>query len=158
MKTDVPAYIKRIRTGLGLTQEEFAKALSVSFPTVNRWENDKVKPLPLAMKAIQNLEQTGVRKIIERIEFKETIENKAYDVIFRGKVLYNSTDGTNWTIFQKIPRPEFMIGRPEKFMIGKGFYQPAEYPNDHWDNNGITTGNLGYSYIDDLTVLSYGNG
>ena len=33
-----------VRALLGLTQSELAKELNVSFATINRWENDKVKP------------------------------------------------------------------------------------------------------------------
>lgn len=40
--------IKCVRTQLGLTQEELARELGVSFPTVNRWENRQVNPSRLA--------------------------------------------------------------------------------------------------------------
>jgi DNA-binding transcriptional regulator YiaG len=40
--------IKQIRTELGLTQVTFAQKLHVSFSTVNRWENGRVKPNRLA--------------------------------------------------------------------------------------------------------------
>ena len=33
--------IKELRTTLGLTQEQFAAKLGVTFTTVNRWENNK---------------------------------------------------------------------------------------------------------------------
>ena len=36
--------IKELRKGLGLTQEEFAHAVAVTFSTVNRWENGHAKP------------------------------------------------------------------------------------------------------------------
>ena len=36
--------IKEIRNRLFLTQEELAKALDVSFATVNRWENKIFEP------------------------------------------------------------------------------------------------------------------
>lgn len=36
--------VKMVRTELGLTQEEFARELGVSFPTLNRWENGQVNP------------------------------------------------------------------------------------------------------------------
>jgi len=38
--------IREIRKNLGLTQVEFAKAMTVSFATVNRWEGGHCKPLP----------------------------------------------------------------------------------------------------------------
>ncbi|WP_245602672.1 helix-turn-helix domain-containing protein [Gloeothece verrucosa] len=36
---------------LGLTQTQFAHLLGVSFQTVNRWENGKTQPLPIAREA-----------------------------------------------------------------------------------------------------------
>ena len=47
--------IKQIRVNLELSQTAFAEQLSVSFSTVNRWENDKAIPNRLAMKAIRSL-------------------------------------------------------------------------------------------------------
>lgn len=44
--------IKQVRINLDLSQTAFAKKLHVSFSTVNRWENDRVKPNRLAMVAI----------------------------------------------------------------------------------------------------------
>ena len=42
------AAVKDIRTQLGISQEELARALGVSFATVNRWENGKTYPSRLA--------------------------------------------------------------------------------------------------------------
>ncbi len=47
--------IKVIREKLGLTQEEIAQKLGVSWGTVARWEAGKSKPSKLARKAIANL-------------------------------------------------------------------------------------------------------
>lgn len=44
--------VRTVRKQLGLTQSEFAKALNVSFATVNRWENGRTIPSSLAQKAI----------------------------------------------------------------------------------------------------------
>ncbi len=43
-----PELVKEIRRQLGLSQEELAHALGVSFATVNRWENGKTNPSKLA--------------------------------------------------------------------------------------------------------------
>ncbi len=51
--------IRELRKGLGLTQEEFAHAVAVTFSTVNRWENGHAKPSKLARRAIEAL---GARK------------------------------------------------------------------------------------------------
>jgi len=40
--------VKDVRKQLGLSQEELAHALGVSFATVNRWENGKTVPSKLA--------------------------------------------------------------------------------------------------------------
>ena len=40
--------IRKIRTESGLTQEEFAHAISSTMTTVNRWENDKSTPNRMA--------------------------------------------------------------------------------------------------------------
>ena len=42
------ALVKEIRKQLSLSQEDLARELGVSFATVNRWENNKVKPSKLA--------------------------------------------------------------------------------------------------------------
>ena len=52
---DIPKVAKRLRTTMGLTQEQFAAKVGVTFSTVNRWENNKGKPSPLAMKQIEEL-------------------------------------------------------------------------------------------------------
>lgn len=47
--------IRNLRKKLGLTQEEFAHAVAVTFSTVNRWENGHAKPSKLARRAIESL-------------------------------------------------------------------------------------------------------
>lgn len=47
--------IKSIREGLGLTQEEFARKIGVSWSTVARWERGKAKPSLLAQRALHDL-------------------------------------------------------------------------------------------------------
>ena len=37
--------LKSMREELGMTQESLARELNVSFATVNKWENNKTKPL-----------------------------------------------------------------------------------------------------------------
>jgi putative transcriptional regulator len=56
MKKNTTIKIRKLRKALGLTQEKFAAYVGVSFSTVNRWENGKGKPSPLAMKQIEELE------------------------------------------------------------------------------------------------------
>ena len=47
--------IRELRTTLGLTQEQFAAKIGVTVSTINRWENDKGNPSPLAMLRIKEL-------------------------------------------------------------------------------------------------------
>ena len=47
--------IRELRNRLGLTQEKLAARLGVTFPTINRWENGRAKPSPLALKQIEEL-------------------------------------------------------------------------------------------------------
>jgi len=49
--------ILQLRQTLGLTQEKLAQKLGVSFPTINRWENGRSRPSPLALKQIEDLLQ-----------------------------------------------------------------------------------------------------
>ncbi|QSJ16121.1 helix-turn-helix transcriptional regulator [Nostoc sp. UHCC 0702] len=48
-------FIQDIRFLMGLTQEEFAGIIGVTFPTVNRWENGHTKPSKLAIQQIEAL-------------------------------------------------------------------------------------------------------
>jgi DNA-binding transcriptional regulator YiaG len=40
--------VKQARTALGMSQEELAHALKVSYVTINRWENEKSEPNKMA--------------------------------------------------------------------------------------------------------------
>lgn len=42
---------------MGLTQEQFAAKVGVTFSTVNRWENGKGTPSPLALRRIEELSE-----------------------------------------------------------------------------------------------------
>lgn len=43
--------VKMVRKKLGMSQKQLAEALSVSFATINRWENEHVVPSNLAQKS-----------------------------------------------------------------------------------------------------------
>ncbi len=59
---DTPHLIKAIRRKLGLTQEQLAHRLGVSFVTVNEWENGKRKPSPLARRQIEQfVKDVGIK-------------------------------------------------------------------------------------------------
>ena len=59
---EIALRIRENRLKMGLTQEQFAAKLGVSFPTVNRWENQKAKPSPLAYQKLQKLFLTFKKK------------------------------------------------------------------------------------------------
>jgi len=54
-QADIPRLVRELRERTGLTQEKFAARLGVTFPTINRWENGRAKPSPLAMQKIEEL-------------------------------------------------------------------------------------------------------
>jgi putative transcriptional regulator len=54
-QADIPRLVRELRKRTGLTQEKFAAKLGVTFPTINRWENGRAKPSPLAMQRIEDL-------------------------------------------------------------------------------------------------------
>ena len=54
-KDDLPKLLKSLRQQLGLSQEELAQRLGVSFTSVNRWENQQTKPSKLARRQIEAL-------------------------------------------------------------------------------------------------------
>jgi len=52
---EVGMLIRELRNLLGLTQEKFAAELGVTCLTINRWENSRSKPSPLAMEKVELL-------------------------------------------------------------------------------------------------------
>lgn len=52
---EIGKLIRELRQEIGLTQEQFAAKLGVTFPTVNRWENGRSRPSPLAMEKVISL-------------------------------------------------------------------------------------------------------
>ncbi len=44
-------FVISVRKGLGLSQKQLAVAISVSYTTINRWENGHVIPSNLAIKS-----------------------------------------------------------------------------------------------------------
>ncbi len=54
---DVPNMVRGLRDDLGLTQEQFAAKIGVTWATISRWENNRGKPYPLAMRQLEKLRQ-----------------------------------------------------------------------------------------------------
>ncbi len=58
---DFSATVKMVREKMHMSQEDLARALNVSFATINRWENDKTHPNKLAKQVfISFCEQNGI--------------------------------------------------------------------------------------------------
>jgi putative transcriptional regulator len=55
MSGEVVVDIADLRRRLNMTQEQFARELGVTVGTVNRWENGRFRPSPLAEKALKKL-------------------------------------------------------------------------------------------------------
>ena len=55
VQADLSRLVRELRELTGLTQEKFAARLGVTYPTINRWENGRAKPSPLALKQIEDL-------------------------------------------------------------------------------------------------------
>ncbi len=49
---DVPKLVRELRERLGLTQEDFAQKVGVTFGSVNRWENGKRTPQPFLIRRL----------------------------------------------------------------------------------------------------------
>jgi putative transcriptional regulator len=54
---DIPKLIKELRERLGLTQEQFAQRVGVTFSSVNHWENGKRMPQPFLVKRLLELKE-----------------------------------------------------------------------------------------------------
>ncbi len=54
---NVAERVKSLRTTLGLSQEELARELHVSFATINRWENSQTTPSKLAWAQFERFRQ-----------------------------------------------------------------------------------------------------
>lgn len=78
-QADMPWLIRELRQRTGLTQEKFAAKLGVTFPTINRWENDRAKPSPLAMQRIEELLRSMGDNGADLL--KRYLESKNYGVI-----------------------------------------------------------------------------
>jgi type I restriction enzyme M protein len=53
----IPRLLKEIRRRLGLTQEQLAHRIGVSFTSVNHWERGRRRPIPIALDKIKTLAQ-----------------------------------------------------------------------------------------------------
>ena len=59
---DIQQLVKRLRECMGLTQEQFALAVGVTFSTVNQWENGRRRPQPFLLKRLMEMESEQAKK------------------------------------------------------------------------------------------------
>jgi DNA-binding transcriptional regulator YiaG len=52
-RQELSQFIREWRHSTELTQEQFAAFLGVTYPTINRWENGRTNPSPMAIKLIE---------------------------------------------------------------------------------------------------------
>jgi len=61
---DISKLIKELRDKLGLTQEQFAQKVGVTFPTINNWEKGTRTPHPfLFQRLLEMAEEAGLKNI-----------------------------------------------------------------------------------------------
>lgn len=53
---DPARLVKSLRVRMGLTQEQFAQAVGVTFSTVNQWENGHRRPQPFLLKRLLEMD------------------------------------------------------------------------------------------------------
>jgi DNA-binding transcriptional regulator YiaG len=59
-QSELADLVRETRQRLKLSQAKFAAELGVSFQSISRWENGRTKPLPIALKQIEQvLRQMG---------------------------------------------------------------------------------------------------
>ncbi|MBG1240062.1 helix-turn-helix transcriptional regulator [Nostoc sp. NZL] len=65
--------VRALRQELNLSQEKFAAEFGVTFATINRWENGRVTPSPLAIQRISSLlNELGERgQIVKVTDFRQ---------------------------------------------------------------------------------------
>lgn len=68
---DYPQMIREIRSILNISQEDLARALHISFATVNRWENAKATPSKMAQRALIDFckKNKSLQSVIDRYKF-----------------------------------------------------------------------------------------
>ena len=59
---DFAVRVKEVRGQLGLSQNELADRLGVSFATINRWENGRTRPSKLAYSQFQTYCEKMINK------------------------------------------------------------------------------------------------
>jgi DNA-binding transcriptional regulator YiaG len=64
-RRETPSVLE-LRKRLGMTQEQLARELGVTVGTVNRWENGRFRPSPLALRGLERLAERAAQ--VERLD------------------------------------------------------------------------------------------
>ena len=75
------ARIRKVRTKLAISQEQFAKLLGVNTQSVNFWENGKTSPRLILKKQIAAIRDMGKREIAKILSEKGIVVKKAKKVV-----------------------------------------------------------------------------
>jgi len=54
---NIPKLVKGLRKQLGLTQEQFAQKVGVTYGSVNHWENGKRRPQPFLVRRLLEIKK-----------------------------------------------------------------------------------------------------
>ena len=65
---DFSKLVRSLRERMGLTQEQFAQAVGVTYSTVNQWENGHRRPQPYLQKRLKEMEQAQLHQDREGFE------------------------------------------------------------------------------------------
>ncbi len=67
---DITRMIKELRSKLGLTQEQFAQKVGVTFVTMNNWEKGHRRPHPFLLKKLLSMANKSGLKNIEKKDMR----------------------------------------------------------------------------------------
>lgn len=67
---DIPLLIKELRKRLGLTQEQFAQKVGVTYGSVNNWENGKRTPQPFLVRRLIEIKEEMNTEAKQRLKRK----------------------------------------------------------------------------------------
>lgn len=90
------ARIRKVRTKLSISQEQFAKILGVNTQSVNFWENGKTSPRLILKKQIAAIRDMGKREIAKILTEKGIVVKKAKKAI--RKALQKTVTGKQKTV------------------------------------------------------------
>lgn len=109
-RTDVDAivdvdFIKGLRKKLDVTQIVFASIVGVSLKTIEKWEQDKIKPRLMAKKLLYLIDQHP--------EILTTIYNRPRNVVYRKENIFVYTQQTTYL------QNEYKINSGSRSVFGK---------------------------------------